>query len=212
MTGVLSFASRGQRHFPAVVAALAVAALAGCGVAALAGCGQAAAPPAGSPASPAGSPAERVCAGARQAAARALGSPLSARVTSATAYDLRCALTGRQIRVTVDAQPGGQAHTEFETEVAHQEQVYGPLGQPAQIPSVITVPGSVAAVWIRAQNLLVATSARPGTGGVYLTVAVTDGTGTGDAGIAQAVAEAAARAAFAARPGGPATTGPTATG
>jgi hypothetical protein len=124
-------------------------------------------------------------------------------VTSAQAYESRCVLTGRRVRVTVDAQPGGQAYTEFDTEVAHQEQVYGPLNQPAQIPSVITVPGSVVAVWVRAQNLLVATDANPGTAGTYVTVAVSGLTaGTGTTG-AIPVAEAAARAAFAAHPGGP---------
>jgi hypothetical protein len=177
--------------------------LAGCAL--LAACGGPGAPPASpasrppvsiSPASLAG----RICSAARQAAAKALGSPLNARVTSAASYEWRCALTGRRVRVTVDAQPGGQAYTEFDTEVSHQEQVYGPLNQPGQIPSVITVPGSVVAVWIRAQNLLVATDANPGAAGTYVTVAV-NGATTGTAAIP--LAEAVARAVFAAHPDGP---------
>lgn len=190
---------------PTALAARAVSAAAVvlAGGALLAACGGPSAPtpapasrPSVSPSAslPPASLAGRICSAARLAAAKALGSPLAARVTSAASYEWRCVLTGRRVRVTVDAQPGGQAYTEFNTEVSHQEQVYGPLNQPGQIPSAITVPGTVAAVWVRAQSLLVATDANPGGAGTYVTVAITTG--------AIPVAEAAARAVFAARPDG----------
>lgn len=146
------------------------------------------------------SAAGRFCGDARQAAALALGSPLVGRVTSPAADDSKCVLTGRAVRVTVESQAGMQAYTEFDTEVSHQDQVYGPLHQPGQIPAVITVPGSTAAVWIQAQKLLAATSAAPGTSGAYVTVAVS-GPGV-PLRTALHVAEATARAALAVRAGG----------
>src|SRR5581483_5006241 len=132
--------------------------------------------------------AERVCGGARQAAARTLGSTLTARIVSPAPASLECVLTGREVQVTVGSQAGSCAYTEFDTETAHQEQVYGNGGvhDASQFPQPITVPGSVVAVWIPAQLLLVATNATPTTGGAYVTVA-----------------EAAARATFAAHPNGP---------
>jgi hypothetical protein len=112
-------------------------------------------------------------------------------------------LTGRQVQVTVGSQAGTRAYTEFDTETAHQEQVYGNGGahDPSQFPMQITVPGSVVAVWIPAQLLLVATNATPTTGGAYVTVAVKGR--AAPARIALRVAEAAARATFAAHPNGP---------
>jgi hypothetical protein len=112
-------------------------------------------------------------------------------------------LTGHQVQVTVGSQAGTRAYTEFDTETAHQEQVYGNGGvhDPSQYPTPITVPGSVVAVWIPAQLLLVATNATPSTGGAYVTVAVKGR--AAPAKIALRVAEAAARATFAAHPNGP---------
>jgi hypothetical protein len=213
---VVLVVSRRMRGGSAVIRALAV--LAGCAL--LAGCGGSSASRAGSPgASHQGSPAasrqaspaashgpslaERVCGGARQAAAKTLGSPLTARIVSPAPAGLQCVLTGRQVQVTVGSQAGTRAYTEFDTETAHQEQVYGNGGvhDPSQFPTPITVPGSVVAVWIPAQLLLVATDATPTTGGAYVTVAVKGR--AAPARIALRVAEAAARATFAAHPDGP---------
>src|SRR5260370_27333159 len=144
--------SRRVRGSRGVVRGLAV--LAGCAL--LAGCGGSSAPAPRARAS--GEPlAERGCNGARQAAATALGSPLSARIVSPAAATLHCVLTGRQVQVTVGSQAGTRAYTEFDTETAHQEQVFGNGGvhHPGQDPVVITVPGSVVAVWIPAPMLLV---------------------------------------------------------
>jgi hypothetical protein len=146
------------------------------GSALLAGCGGSSSSHAGGqgasrPASPSASHgpslAERVCGGARQAAAKTLGSPLTARIASPAPAGLQCVLTGREVQVTVGSQAGTRAYTEFDTETAHQEQVYGNGGvhDPSQFPTPITVPGSVVAVWIPAQLLLVATNATPTTGG-----------------------------------------------
>jgi hypothetical protein len=198
--------------------AVLAAVLAGCAL--LAGCGGSSASRAGSPGashqgsraasrqpSPAASHgpplAERVCGGARQAAAKTLGSPLTARIVSPAPAGLQCVLTGRQVQVTVGSQAGTRAYTEFDTETAHQEQVYGNGGvhDPSQFPTPITVPGSVVAVWIPAQLLLVATDATPTTGGAYVTVAVKGS--AAPARIALRVAESAARATFAAHPDGP---------
>lgn len=203
---------RGVRDGSAVARALAAlaAVLAGCAL--LAGCGGSGTSRAGGPgASRQGSPgashgpslAERVCGGARQAAAKTLGSPLTARIVSPAPAGLQCVLTGRQVQVTVGSQAGTRAYTEFDTETAHQEQVYGNGGvhDPSQFPAPITVPGSVVAVWIPAQLLLVATNATPTTGGAYVTVTVKGR--AAPAKIALRVAEAAARATFAAHPNGP---------
>ncbi|HEY3952627.1 MAG TPA: hypothetical protein VGM53_04570 [Streptosporangiaceae bacterium] len=196
--------SRGVRGSSGVAGGLAV--LAGCAL--LAGCGGPSAPPA--PASPSPSArasgealAARVCGGARQAAAKALGSPLTARIVSPAAASLQCLLTGHQVQVSVGSQAGPRAYTEFDTETSHQEQVYGNGGvhDPGQFPTAITVPGSVVAVWIPAQLLLVATNATPTTGGAYVTVAVKGR--AAPAKIALRVATAAARATFAAHPNGP---------
>jgi hypothetical protein len=190
----------------AVLAAVLVgsALLAGCGGSGSARAGgQGASRPASPSASHGPSLAERVCGGARQAAARTLGSPLTARIVSPAAASLQCELTGHQVQVTVGSQAGSRAYTEFDTETAHQEQVYGNGGvhDPSQFPQAITVPGSVVAVWIPAELMLVATNATPTTGGAYVTVAVKGH--AAPAKIALRVAEAAARATFAAHPNGP---------
>jgi len=146
-----------------------------------------------------------------------LGSPLSARIVSPAAASLECVLSGRQVQVTVESQAGPRAYTEFDTETAHQEQVFGPgIHKPSQIPVQVTVPGSQVAVWIPAQMLIVATNATPTTGGAYVTVAVSGNAVSGGAGSGSAVSGgaapakialrigiAAARATFAARPNGP---------
>jgi hypothetical protein len=203
MIDVVLVVSRRVRSSSGVVRGLAV--LAGC--AQLAGCGGSSAPAPRAPTPRAHASreplAQRVCDGARQAAAKALGSPFAARVVSPAAASLQCVLTGRQVQVTIGSQAGSRAYTEFDTETAHQEQVFGNGGvhNTSQVPIAITVPGSVVAVWIPAQLLLVATNATPTTGGAYVTVAVSGR--AAPAKIALRVATAAARATFAAHPNGP---------
>ena len=198
--------SRGLRDGSGVVCGLAV--LAGCAL--LAGCGGSNGPAPGAHASPTPRAhasgealAERVCGGARQAAAKALGSPLTVRIVSPAAASLQCVLTGHQVQVSLGSQAGSRAYTEFDTETSHQDQVFGNGGvhDPNQFPTEITVPGSVVAVWVPAQMLLVATNATPTTGGAYVTVAVKGS--AAPAKIALRVATAAARATFAAHPNGP---------
>jgi hypothetical protein len=150
--------------------------------------------------------AERVCGGAREAAAKAFGSPLSERIVSPAAANLQCALTGRQVQVTIDSQAGPRAYTEFDTETSHQAQVFGNGGvhEEDQFPVQVTVPGSQVAVWIPAQLMVVATDSTPTNGGAgaYVTVAVSGR--AAPAKIALRVATAAAGATFAAHPDGPA--------
>src|SRR5690349_13886217 len=143
--------SRGLRDGSGVVCGLAV--LAGCVL--LAGCGGSSGPAPGAHASPTprahasgDALAERVCGGARQAAATVLGSPLPVRILSPAAASLQCVLTGNLVQVSLGSQAGCRAYTEFDTETAHQEQVFGNGGvhDPKQVPMPITVPGSVVAV------------------------------------------------------------------
>jgi hypothetical protein len=174
-----------------------LAALACCGV--IAGCG-------GSSAPPPKPVAQRVCDGAQHAAAAALGHPVAMRIVNPAVSELECSLTGARVRVMVVSQATGQAYTEFDTETSHQSQVYGPAAagvhQAGQIPSQTSVPGSVVAVWIRAQKFLVATNATPTTdSGSYLTVKVS-GRGANER-AALALARAVAQAAFAAHPNAP---------
>ena len=77
----------------------------------------------------------------------------------------------------------------------------GGVHDPSQVPRAITVPGSVVAVWVPAQMLLVATNATPTTGGAYVTVTVSGR--AAPAKIALRIATAAAHATFAAHPNGP---------
>jgi hypothetical protein len=207
--------SRRTRGGSAAVRALAVPAVVLLGSTLLAGCGgsgsvraggQGASRPASASASHGPSLAERVCGGARQAAARTLGSPLTARIVSPAPAALECVLTGREVQVTVGSQAGPRAYTEFDTETSHQEQVYGNGGvhDASQFPQAVTVPGSVVAVWIPAELMLVATNATPTAAdgaGAYVTVAVKGR--AAPARVALRVATAAARATFAAHPDGP---------
>jgi hypothetical protein len=203
MIDVVLVVSRGVRGGSAVVHGLAALA----GGALLVGCGgsSASAPRAQASSAHASSDAlaERVCGGARQAAAKAFGSPLSERIVRPAAASLECVLTGRQVQVTIDSQAGPRAYTEFDTETAHQDQVFGNGGvhEQDQFPVQITVPGSQVAVWIPAQMLVVATDATPTTGGAYVTVAVSGR--AAPAKTAFRVATAAAGATFAAHPDGP---------
>jgi hypothetical protein len=197
--------SKGVRGCTGVVHGLAV--LAGCAL--LVGCGGSSASTSRAHASSTHASsdtlAERVCGGARQAAAKAFGSPLSERIVSPAAANLECVLTGRQVQVTIDSQAGPRAYTEFDTETAHQDQVFGNGGvhEQDQFPVQITVPGSQVAVWIPAQMMVVATDATPTTGGAgaYVTVAVSGR--AAPAKTALRVATAAAGATFAAHPDGP---------
>src|SRR5689334_25141906 len=102
---------RGGRALAVLAAALAgCTALAGCGGASTShaggqGASHQASPGASGQASPSASHgpslAERVCGGARQAAAKTLGSPLTARIVSPSPAGLQCVLTGRQVQATV---------------------------------------------------------------------------------------------------------------
>ena len=197
--------SRGVRGGTGVVPGLAV--LAGCAL--LVGCGgsSASTPRVHASSAHASSSvlAERVCGGARQAAAKAFGSSLSERIVSPAAANLECVLTGRQVRVTIDSQAGPRAYTEFDTETSHQSQVFGNGGahDPNQYPLPITVPGSQVAVWIPAQMMVVATDSTPANGGAGAYVTVTVSGRAAPAKTALRVATAAAGATFAAHPDGP---------
>jgi hypothetical protein len=201
--------SRGVRDGTGVVHGLAV--LAGCAL--LAGCGgssastrsQASSAQASSAHASSDAFAERVCGGARQAAAKAFGSPLSERIVSPAAANLECVLTGRQVRVTIDSQAGPRAYTEFDTTSSHYSQVFGNGGanNPAEQPVPATVPGSQAAIWIPAQLMVVATDSTPTNGGAGAYVTVTVSGRAAPAKTALRVATAAAGATFAAHPDGP---------
>jgi hypothetical protein len=148
--------------------------------------------------------AQRLCDGARTAAAAQLGSSVQARIVDPAASNLVCSLRGGRVRVKIVSQASGAAYTEFDTESSHQSQVYGPAGagvhDPGQQPLPVSVPGSVAAIWIRAQKMIVATDATPTSGhGSYVTVTVTGKRATDRA--ARSLAQAVARATFAAHPG-----------
>jgi hypothetical protein len=204
--GVVLVVLRGVRGGGGVVHGLAVLA----GGALLAGCGgSSASAPRAHASSTRGSTdafAVRVCDGARQAAAKAFGSPLSERIVSPAAAHLKCVLTGHQVQVTIDSQAGPRAYTEFDTEASHQDQVFGNGGvhNQNQFPVQITVPGAQVAVWIPAQLMVVATDSTPANGGAgaYVTVAVNGR--AAPAKTALRVATAAAGATFAAHPDGPA--------
>ena len=199
--------SRGVRDGSGAAYGLAV--IVGCAL--LAGCGgsSASAPPVDKSSADTSSAhpssvalAVRVCGGARQAASKAFGSPLSERIVSPAAANLEGLLTGRQVQVTIDSQAGPRAYTEFDTEISHQSQVFGNGGahDPDQDPVQITVPGSQVAVWIPAQMMVVATDSSPTNGGAgtYVTVAVSGH--AAPAKTALSVATAAAVATFAAHP------------
>jgi hypothetical protein len=180
--------------------------LVGCSSSGAPASSRAAAGPSSSSSSPAsgGALAERVCDGARKAAAQAFGAPLSARIASPAAASLECVLAGRQVQVTVDSQAGPRAYAEFDTTTSHQSQVFGNGGahDPAQDPVQVTVPGSKVAVWIPAQQMIVATDSTPNNGGAgaYVTVTVTGP--AAPAKVALSLAKAAAAAVFAAHPDG----------
>jgi hypothetical protein len=216
MIDVVLVVSRGVRGGSGVVHGLAVLAggalLAGCGgssasaPSARASSASATSAPASSARAASDALAERVCGGARQAAAKAFGSPLSDRIVSPAAANLQCVLTGRQVQVTIDSQAGARAYTEFDTTISHQSQVFGNGGanNPAQQPVPVTVPGSQVAVWIPAQLMVVATDSTPSNGGAGAYVTVTVSGHAAPAKTALRVATAAAGATFAAHPDGPA--------
>ncbi len=153
----------------------------------------------GSASTPAKPTAERVCDGARKAAATSLGVPFTGRILVRDPSNLRCDLGGRRVRVQLVSQASTRAYTEFDTETSHQDQVFGPgVHEPGQIPIQVSIPGAVVAVWIRAQRELVATDATPSTSGAYVTVTVTGRSAR--LAVALALARAVARATFAAHP------------
>jgi hypothetical protein len=119
--------------------------------------------------------AQRVCAQARQAAASAVGHPVSTRVASSDPAHLECRLRSGRVRIDVVAQASPQAWTEYDTTQSHQAQVYGPgVHEPGQIPRNMS-QGNTLAEWIPAQNQLFGTSGSPTRGGSYVTVTVTHG-------------------------------------
>jgi hypothetical protein len=143
--------------------------------------------------------ADRVCDGAQHAAAALLGDSVSVHIAGRDPADLECALDGRRLRVAIVSQASTQAYTEFDTTTAHQDQVFGSgVHEPGEIPAAVAVPGSVVAVWIRAQREIVATDAEPGRSGTYVTVTVMGSAVRGQR--ALALARAVARTTFAAHP------------
>jgi hypothetical protein len=104
------------------------------------------------------------------------------------------------VRIAVESQAGPRAWTEYNTEEDHLEQVFGGgLHEPSQEPSPITVPGTAEAMWIPSQSMLAATDGTPSADpGTYVTIKVS-GSGA-SAKTALAVAEATAKATFAAHP------------
>lgn len=170
---------------PAIAGWLACSAL-------LSACGAASSP---------GPLAQRLCDGARSAASAQLGRSVTVRILSRDPAQLECNLIAPGLRVRIVSQATAQAYVEFDTETSHQDQVFGSgVHKPAQIPTAVSVPGAVVAVWIRAQRELVGTDATPtGHGGAYVTVTV-GGSGARGAG-ARALARAVAQAVFSAHPG-----------
>jgi hypothetical protein len=149
----------------------------------------------GAPAKPV---AERVCEGARTAAAMSAGESFGVRIQARDAANLRCLLSGRRLRIRLVSQASTRAYTEFDTETSHQSQVYGPgVHEPGQIPVPATVRGAVVAVWIPAQREIVATDATPTTAGAYVTVSLA---GRASPARSLALTRAVARATFAAHP------------
>jgi hypothetical protein len=164
---------------------------AGCVV--LAGCGGA------SRTAPPRPAAERVCNGASGAATALLGYAVRSHIADRDPANLECVLHGRKLRVEIVSQASTRAYTEFDTTTSHQDQVYGPgVHEPGQIPVQISVPGSVVAVWIRAEQEIVATDATPTSGGAYVTVTITGRSSRKQK--ARMLAQALARATFAAHP------------
>jgi hypothetical protein len=144
--------------------------------------------------------AQRVCAAVRRAAAARLGAAVNVRVTDSDPTSLRCLLRGRGMRVAVNSQPSAVAYTEFDTTSSHYSQVFGNGAVHNSRDQPVPVSGvGGAAIWVAAQEQLVATNASPGQGGVYVTVTVTGGSARQHDRIL--VARAAARAALASTPG-----------
>lgn len=125
---------------------------------------------------------------------------MRAQIVDRDPANLECALTGRGLGVRIVSQASATAYMQFDTETSHQSQVFGEgVHEPGQIPQAITVRGAVVAVWIPAKREVVATSGSPTHGGAYVTVTVTGPSARGPA--ALALAQAVARATFAAHPG-----------
>ena len=143
--------------------------------------------------------APRVCAEARAATASRFGAALALRIANSDPTNIECVLHAHGVRVDVISQPSAVAYTEFDTTSSHYSQVFGNGGAHNSKDQPIPVDGiGVAAIWVAAQDQLVATSASPGHGGVYLTVTVAGGRDRQPARIA--LARAAALAALAATP------------
>jgi hypothetical protein len=150
---------------------------------------------------PAKPTAVRICDGSRAAASRQLHQPVHGRITAGNPIDLHCVLTAHRLTVKVVSQTTPQAYTSWNTEVSHQEQVYGPgVHTPGQIPVNISIPGAVVAVWVPAQSEVIATTANPNSPGTYLTVTVAGHGARARGAPARTLAIAVGRATIAAHP------------
>jgi hypothetical protein len=115
--------------------------------------------------------------------------------------NIECLLEGRGLRVDAVAQASALAWTEYDTTTVHLVQAFGSgavhrsAELPRQVPSV-----SGNAVWVPAQDELIATNGTQTAGGSYLTVTVTGGSARAPASLT--VAEAVGRATLAVAPRG----------
>jgi hypothetical protein len=130
-----------------------------------------------------------------------LGAAVKLRIADSDPTNLKCVLRASGMHIAVNAQPSAVAYTEFDTTSSHYSQVFGNGGVHNTRDQPIPVTGvGGAAIWVAAQNQLVATNASPGQGGVYATVTVTGGSARERA--RMLVARDAGRAALASTPAG----------
>lgn len=143
--------------------------------------------------------AQRVCAGAHQAAMKLLGRAVTMRIVDRDPVDVRCVLRGRGFALALSVRSSPDAFTAFNTTSAHQSQVFGPgVHNPAEIPRPTVVRGSVIGVWIPGAHEILATDAEPGRSGVFLTATVSGPVSKRN--LALHLARGAAEAALAAHP------------
>jgi hypothetical protein len=143
--------------------------------------------------------AQRLCARAQQTAAGILHGHVRVKILSADPSDVRCRVAGGRMVVAVEAQTSDQAWVEYDTELSHFAQVFGPtnIHNRAEQPQNVTGVGSQA-FWVPAQLELVTTNAQEGSVGTYVTVSVTHH--KRGAAATRPIASAVARAALATVP------------
>jgi hypothetical protein len=137
---------------------------------------------------PSGPPAKRVCAGQLRAAA-GLISGARVQILNHDPTNIECVVSKGSLRVDTIAQASELAWTLYDTTQSHLAQAFGPgsVHIPSEMPHA--VPGlSGNALWVPAENELVATNGSQSQGGSYVTVKV-KGTRSGLA-VATAVARA----------------------